>query len=124
MHPKDIVIGETYLFIATLNPQRKHLEGQPFTVVRKERVFRKVPYRRGKHNAGTRKVLRFFNDDGVGARADELGELPNGWKKFNLSSVDVHLLEHNKTDEARILNTFNVPPELFGIEKTPENNPE
>lgn len=76
MHPKDIVIGETYLFIATLNPERKHLEGQAFTVVRKERVFRKVPYRRGKHNAGTRKVLRFFNDDGVGARADELGELP------------------------------------------------
>lgn len=70
MKQSEIVIGETYLFVATDSQARKHLEGQPFTVTKKEAVFRKV-YRKG-----ARKVNRFFNLDGIGARAEELGELP------------------------------------------------
>src|SRR5688572_6619319 len=71
----EIQVGETYYFVGSDSPTRKHLAGQPFTVVRKERVFRKMPYRRGR-KAGTVKVLRFFNDDGIGARAEELEPLP------------------------------------------------
>jgi hypothetical protein len=69
MKQSDIVIGETYLFIATENPARKHLEGEPFTVVSKKAVFRRL----GKKN--TRKVNRYLNDAGDAARAEELGEL-------------------------------------------------
>lgn len=66
MKQSNIKTGETYLFVATDSKERKHLEGEPFHVVRAERVFRKF---RGK---GTRKVMRFFNEDGDGARAEEL----------------------------------------------------
>lgn len=70
MNKNDIVVGETYLFLATTSEARKHLEGQPFTVVEKKSVFRRL-------HRGKRKVWRFFNEDGVGARAEELGEMPN-----------------------------------------------
>jgi hypothetical protein len=66
----EIKQGETYLFVATESPARKHLEGEPFTVVDIKAVFRRI------HRKGTRKVKRFFNADGVGARADELEPLP------------------------------------------------
>lgn len=73
MRKQDIEIGETYLFVATDSPTRKHLEGQPFKVVERKAVFRKL-------KRGTRKPIRFFNENGVGARAEELGPLPlNEW---------------------------------------------
>jgi hypothetical protein len=69
MRQSDITIGETYLFVATDNPTRKHLEGEPFTVEYKKAVWRKTGRK------GSRKQNRFFNADGVGARAEELGEM-------------------------------------------------
>jgi len=69
MRQRDIKEGQTYLFLATENPARKHLEGKPFTVISKKAVFR-----RGKK--GLRKPWRYFNEDGIGARAEELVELP------------------------------------------------
>lgn len=74
MKRDDIEVGETYLFVGSDSPKRKHLAGQPFTVVTKDRVYRKVSYR---HKKRSMKVLRFFNDDGIGARAEELETLPN-----------------------------------------------
>jgi uncharacterized protein YifE (UPF0438 family) len=65
MKANEIRQGETYLFVATDSAARKHLEGELFTVVRIENVWRKV-YK------SSRKVKRFFNDAGDGARADEL----------------------------------------------------
>jgi hypothetical protein len=73
MKRDDIEIGETYLFMGSDSPKRKHLAGQPFTVTSKDQVYRKVSYR---HKKRSMKVTRFFNDDGVGARAEELGTLP------------------------------------------------
>jgi hypothetical protein len=73
MKRDDIEVGETYLFVGSDSPKRKHLAGQPFTVVSKDRVYRKVKYR---HKNRTMKVTRFFNDEGVGASAEELGALP------------------------------------------------
>lgn len=81
MKAADIIIGETYLFVATESVARKHLEGQPFTVTGKKSVWRRL-------NRRSRRVNRFFNDDGIGARADELepldgtaGNEPDQWKK-------------------------------------------
>lgn len=76
MLKSEIQVGETYYFVGSDSPTRKHLAGMPFKVVRKERVFRKQAYRRGKARTGTVKVLRFFNDDNIGARAEELEPLP------------------------------------------------
>lgn len=80
----DIQEGQTYLFIGSESPKRAHLAGEPFTVARIERVYRKVRYRAGKRSA---KVLRFFNDDGIGARGDELEPLPGegseDWKDMS-----------------------------------------
>jgi hypothetical protein len=70
MKSSDIKTGETYMFVATDSPARKHLEGQPFTVYEIKAVWRRI--------RGTRKVKRFFNEDGVGARADELEPLDSG----------------------------------------------
>jgi len=82
MLKSEIVVGETYYFVGSDSPTRKHLAGMPFKVVRKERVFRKQAYRRGKARTGTVKVLRFFNDDNIGARAEELEPLPEReWSK-------------------------------------------
>lgn len=65
MKQSDIKIGETYVLAATSSPARKHLEGQPFTVVDARRVFR---YKAGRRT----RVLRFFNEDGMGVPAEEL----------------------------------------------------
>lgn len=65
MKQSEIKIGETYLFVATDSVTRKHLEGKPFEVVRKEKVWRKLKKRRAY-------VYRFFNEQGDGARAEEL----------------------------------------------------
>lgn len=65
MKTNEIKEGETYLFIGTDSPARKALEGQPFKVVEIKAVWR----RRFKQS---RRVKRFFNEDGIGARADEL----------------------------------------------------
>lgn len=73
MLKNEIEVGETYLFVGSDSPARKHLAGEPFTVTEKKRVFRKGSYKRGKR---TMKVLRFFNEDGIGARAEELEPLP------------------------------------------------
>ncbi len=67
---KEIEDGATYLFVATDSTARQPLVGYPFTVQYRKAVFRKF---RGQ---ATRKRLRFFNDDGVGARAEELEPLP------------------------------------------------
>jgi hypothetical protein len=69
MKSADIKIEETYLFVATDSPARKHLEGQEFTVVRSEFVWRRVKKK------GSRRVKRFFNEAGDGARAEELEPL-------------------------------------------------
>lgn len=81
MKAADIVIGETYLFVATESQARKFLEGQPFTVTGKKQVWRRL-------NKSSRRVNRFFNEDGIGARADELepldgtaGNEPDQWEK-------------------------------------------
>lgn len=68
MKASDIKEGETYMFVATDAATRKHLEGEPFTVVRIQAVWRKV-------FKSSRKVKRFFNDAGDGARAEELEPL-------------------------------------------------
>lgn len=73
MKKQDIELGVTYLFMGSESPKRKHLAGQPFTVVTIDKVYRKVSYR---HKKRLMKVTRFFNEDGIGARAEELGELP------------------------------------------------
>jgi hypothetical protein len=73
MKRDDIEVGQTYLFVGSDSPKRKHLAGQPFTVASKDQVYRKVSYR---HKKRSMKVTRFFNDDGIGARADELEPLP------------------------------------------------
>jgi len=80
MRTKDLVDGETYLFVATDSPARAHLVGRPFTVAYRKAVFRRF---RGQ---GTRKRLRFFNEDGVGARAEELDELPPELHHWDLLS--------------------------------------
>jgi hypothetical protein len=62
--------GETYMFVATLDPARKNLEGKKFYVATKRLIWRK------KHgNPRHHQVWRVFNEDGVGARADELEPL-------------------------------------------------
>lgn len=78
MKRDDIEVGETYLFVGSDSPKRKHLAGQPFTVTSKDQVYRKVSYR---HKKRSMKVTRFFNDDGVGARAEELGALPKDFTR-------------------------------------------
>lgn len=78
MKRDDIEVGETYLFMGSDSPKRKHLAGQPFTVTSKDQVYRKVSYR---HKKRSMKVTRFFNDDGVGARAEELGTLPGDFTR-------------------------------------------
>lgn len=67
MKSNQIKVGETYTLVATEAPGRKHLEGQPFTVTEIKNVFRRLKFR-----GGTRKVKRFFNAEGDGARAEEL----------------------------------------------------
>lgn len=69
MKANDIKQGETYLFLATDSHARKHLEGEPFTVTGIKHVWRRLKFKRGK-------VKRFFNQDGDGARADELEPMP------------------------------------------------
>lgn len=67
MRQRDIKIGDTYMFVATENPSRKHLEGLPYTVVDRKPVFRR------QHNAKkASRVYRFLNDNGDEASADEL----------------------------------------------------
>jgi hypothetical protein len=68
MKSSEIKQGETYLFIATDNPLRKGLVGQPFTVYEIKRVWRRVKKKRAN-------VKRFFNEFGEGARAEELEPL-------------------------------------------------
>ncbi len=80
MKRDDIEIGVTYLFVGSDSPKRKHLAGQPFTVQSKGMVYRKVKYR---HKKRSMKVARFFNDDGVGARAEELEALPKDFTRCN-----------------------------------------
>lgn len=65
MKSSEIKIGETYLFVATDSPTRKHLEGQPFEVTEKRRVWRRVKGKRAN-------VYRFFDQLGHAARAEEL----------------------------------------------------
>jgi hypothetical protein len=65
MRGKDISVGETYLFLATDSQARKHLEGQPFTVDRIEPVWRRLGGR-------SRRVKRYYNQEGDAARAEEL----------------------------------------------------
>jgi hypothetical protein len=96
----DIEVGETYLFVGSDSLKRAHLAGHPFTVTSIDKVYRKISYRKGKRSM---KVTRFFNDDGVGARAEELETLPatgfhqcttcNEWSRLE----DLHAAEENET---------------------------
>jgi hypothetical protein len=70
MKRQDIKEGETYHFIATTSPERQHLVGKPFTVSELKPVWRKLKRAR-------KKVYRAFNDDGIGARPEELEPLPD-----------------------------------------------
>lgn len=76
MKASDIKIGETYLFIGSDSPARKHLEGTSFTVTEVKSVWRRA-------NKTSRRVKRFFDANGIGARADELGELKDGADALN-----------------------------------------
>lgn len=97
MKRDDVEVGETYLFIGSDSPKRKHLAGQAFTVVSKDQVYRKVSYR---HKKRSMKVTRFFNEDGVGARAEELETLPaNEWVKCNLCGTYASISEIEKIKE-------------------------
>jgi hypothetical protein len=69
MKSADIKQDETYLFVGTDSPARKHLEGEEFTVTRIEYVWRRLKKK------GSRRVKRFFNEAGDGARAEELEPL-------------------------------------------------
>lgn len=64
MNGREIKTGETYFFVATDSPARKHLEGTEFTVFEIKKVWRR--FKRSKL------VKRFFNEAGEGARAEEL----------------------------------------------------
>lgn len=68
MKGSDIEIGTEYLFLATESPARQSLIGKRFTVTEIRRVWRRKNRRRVQ-------TMRYFNEDGVGARADELAEL-------------------------------------------------
>lgn len=74
MKAQDIKEGETYMFVATLSEARKHLEGLPFKVEYKKQVWRRNSRRLPVYSQAER-VWRFFNADGVGARAEELEPL-------------------------------------------------
>lgn len=90
-------MGETYLFVGSDSPKRAHLAGHPFTVTSIEKVYRKIAYRKGKRSM---KVTRFFNDDGIGARPEELEPLPaNEWVKCNLCSAYANISEIKKIKE-------------------------
>lgn len=65
MRQSEIKIGLTYMFVGSEAPTRKHLAGQPFTVTDIKPVWRR-------HQGKSKLAKRFFNSDGVGARADEL----------------------------------------------------
>lgn len=65
MKSSEIKVGETYQFMGSENPARAHLAGTPFTVTEIIPVWRRL-------NKVSRKTKRFFNADGIGARADEL----------------------------------------------------
>lgn len=71
MRHQDIKEGATYMFVATLDEKRKHMEGKPFTVSSKKKVWRAQTVSR-RH-----KVMRIFNEDGVAVRPDELEPLPD-----------------------------------------------
>ena len=71
MKTKEIHAGETYLFVATEDPNRQHLAGRPFTVsapVYKNNYGKGLPHS---------KISGFKNVDGDFARADELEPLPD-----------------------------------------------
>lgn len=79
MKSADIKIGETYTFMGSESPARQHMAGEPFTVTEIKSVWRRINRRRSK-------VKRFFNADGVGARADELE--PMDEPKLDLGPLD------------------------------------
>lgn len=68
MKYSEIKVGETYLFVGSDSLSRKHLEGEEFTVTDIKLVWRQ-------RFKKSRKVKRFFNADGVGARPEELEPL-------------------------------------------------
>lgn len=81
----DVQVGETYLFIGSDNAKRQYLTGQPFKVERADKVFRKISWNHSKRSV---KSLRFFNADGIGARAEELEPYPGissqDWELINV----------------------------------------
>src|SRR5687767_15070322 len=91
MEHKQIKEGETYMFVATLDPKRKHLEGTPFTVASKKKVWRAQTVGR-RH-----KVMRIFNSDGVAVRPDELEPLPDD----HCPSCFVGTFKHKETHNGR-----------------------
>lgn len=68
MKVKEIQVGETYFFVATDSPARKHLEGTEFTVFEIKPVWRRFSKK-------SKRVVRFFNEFGEGARPEELEPL-------------------------------------------------
>lgn len=105
MKSADIKEGETYIFVSTDSPARKYLEGQDFKVVRIDMVFRRLKIK------GRRKVKRFFNEDNVGARAEELEprDLTDFWKEME-AKMDPATGDW-LVDTASTLSETPVPPE-------------
>lgn len=68
MKSSDIKEGETYMFMGSESPARAHLAGTHFKVTEIKAVWRRQ-FKQSK------RVKRFFNEDGIGARADELEPL-------------------------------------------------
>lgn len=93
MQKRDIDDGETYLFIGTTSAEREHLVGRPFTVSYRKAVFRKAGGRTGKR-------IRFFNHDGVGARAEELEPLPDEYAGFD---------EMDPVEQEKLVEMFRAP---------------
>jgi hypothetical protein len=70
MKNKEIKEGEIYMFVATEDPNRKHLEGKPFTV---SGTKNRYTYKTGKP---VKARIAFLNENGDVARADELETMP------------------------------------------------
>lgn len=70
MKIREIEEGKTYMFVATYDTNRKHLEGKPFTVTEKREVYRYNPGR------PQRSRMRLYNENLDWAKSWELEPMP------------------------------------------------
>lgn len=69
MRRSEIKEGETYLFVASRDATRNHLQGKPFTVTEKK------TYQSGRKTKD--RIIYFVNSEGQMAYAEELELMPN-----------------------------------------------